>query len=183
MYSIAGDTGGTLGSRQGLGLIRLRPEARSEQTPWAGLGHKDTPWLLVADPARGGIWIGFSGGRVYLADGQVRESYAAADGLGEGRINDLRFGHDGALWAATEGGLSRLKNGRAATLTRKNGLPCDSTHWVMEDDVHSFWLYTTCGLLQIARSELDAWAGAVETDKDKIAKQPSTPLFSTFPTE
>ena len=53
-------------------------------------------------------------------------------------MNDLRFASDGTLWAATEGGLSRFKNGRFATLTTKNGLPCDSTHWVMEDNDRSF---------------------------------------------
>src|SRR5208283_2383696 len=39
-----------------------------------------------------------------------------------------------------------------------NGLPCDTVHWVAEDDAHSFWLYTACGLVRIDRSELDAWA-------------------------
>jgi signal transduction histidine kinase len=73
-------------------------------------------------------------------------------------VNDLRFDPDGTLWAATQGGLSRLKNGRVATLTSANGLPCDSVHWVLEDDAHSFWLYMTCGLVRIARTELDAWA-------------------------
>src|SRR5262249_50099501 len=82
-----------------------------------------------------------------------------ADGLGEGRVNSLRLGRSGALWAATEGGLSRLKDGRIATLTSKNGLPCDTVHWTVEDDAHSFWLYTPCGLLRIARTELDAWVG------------------------
>jgi hypothetical protein len=28
----------------------------------------------------------------------------------------------------------------------------------MEDDDHSFWLYTACGLVRIARPELDGWA-------------------------
>jgi signal transduction histidine kinase len=28
----------------------------------------------------------------------------------------------------------------------------------MEDDDHAFWLYTACGLVRIARSELDVWA-------------------------
>ena len=28
----------------------------------------------------------------------------------------------------------------------------------MEDDAHSVWLYTACGLVRIARSDLDAWA-------------------------
>ena len=93
----------------------------------------------------------------YFKDGQVRASYASADGLGEGRVDDLQLDRDGTLWAATEGGLSRVKNGRVATLTSKNGLPCDTVHWVMEDDDHSFWLYTACGLVRIARTELDAW--------------------------
>jgi hypothetical protein len=28
----------------------------------------------------------------------------------------------------------------------------------VEDDAHSFWLYTACGLVRIARAELDTWA-------------------------
>ena len=113
---------------------------------------------LLSDPVQGGLWLGFfEGGVAYFKDGQVRASYAGADGLGEGRVNGLQLDRDGALWAATEGGLSRVKNGRVATLTSKNGLPCDAVHWMMEDDDHSFWLYMACGLVRIARPELDAW--------------------------
>ena len=65
---------------------------------------------------------------------------------------------NGTLWAATEGGLSRIKDGRVLTLTSQNGLPCNTVHWMMEDDAHSVWLYLACGLVRIARSELDAWA-------------------------
>src|SRR5262249_7807975 len=90
----------------------------------------------------------------------------SADGLGEGRVNDLRIDLDGTIWAATEGGLSRLKNKRFATLTIKNGLPCDTIHWSMEDDYHSLWLYTTCGLVRIARVELDRWTDAVDQDNN-----------------
>ena len=65
---------------------------------------------------------------------------------------------DGALWAATqEGGLSRIKDGRVATLTARNGLPCDTIHWSIEDADRSLWLYAVCGLVRITRTELDAW--------------------------
>jgi len=47
---------------------------------------------------------------------------------------------DGTLWAATERGLSRLKNGRITTFSSKNGLPCDAVHWTIEDDADSIWL-------------------------------------------
>ena len=57
----------------------------------------------------------------------------------------------------TEGGLSRLKDGRITTLRSSNGLPCDSVYWMMEDDARALWLYMTCSLVRIARSELDAW--------------------------
>src|SRR5262249_53721779 len=105
------------------------------------------------------------GGILYFAGSPVR-SYSAADGLGGGRVNDLRFEQDGTLWAGTEGGLSRLKNGRIATLSSKNGLPCDGVHWALEDNDRSVWMYTTCGLLRILRSELDTWVAAVDSGKD-----------------
>ena len=74
------------------------------------------------------------------------------------RVTDLQMDRDGALWAATEeGGLSRIKDGRIATLTTRNGLPCDTIHLTIEDDDRSFWLYTACGLVRITRTELDAW--------------------------
>src|SRR5205823_4753837 len=73
-------------------------------------------------------------------------------------VNGLQFDRDGTLWAATQGGLSRLQHGRVATLNQKAGLPCDAVHWVIEDDARSFWLLTSCGLVRLARTELDAWA-------------------------
>ena len=89
---------------------------------------------------------------------RLRASYAAAEGLGEGMVRSFYSDGNGTLWAATEGGLSRIKDGRVLTLTSQNGLPCNTVHWMMEDDAHSVWLYLACGLVRIARSELDAWA-------------------------
>jgi PAS domain S-box-containing protein len=112
----------------------------------------------VIDPVRGGFWLAFwSGGVVHLKDGEVRESYGPAEGLGSGRVNALQLGPENTLWAATDGGLSRIKDGRVVTLTSKNGLPCDTVHDLVEDDAHSLWLYMACGLVRIARPELDAW--------------------------
>jgi ligand-binding sensor domain-containing protein len=170
--SFAQDTAGNLWiAYQDLGLFRLQAgsgaEREVQQIPWAGLGHKDFAITLASDPLRGGLWLGFfNGGVAYFSDGQVRASYGAADGLGEGTVNRFRFDQDGTVWAATSGGLSRLKNGRVATLTGKNGLPCDAVHWVIRDNERSFWLYMPCGLVRVARSELDVWAAAVDQAKD-----------------
>jgi signal transduction histidine kinase len=168
---IAQDGAGTLWfASERVGLYQLPRGSEVRHIPWAALGHQDPPSALAADPSGGGMWLGFIlGGVAYFADNQVRASYTAADGLGQGRVNHLRLDHDGALWAATDGGLSRLKDGRIATLTGKNGLPCDTVHWSMEDDARTLWLYTACGLVRVARPVLAAWAASV--DRGEGAKQ------------
>ena len=93
----------------------------------------------------GGLWLGSaSGGIVHLVDGQVRASYSVRDGLGRGEVRDIRVTTDGAVWVATDGGLSRLKAGRIATLDSRGGLPCDVLDSSIDDDDGSTWLYAAC---------------------------------------
>src|SRR5271165_2923209 len=160
LYCIAGDGAGNIWiCDQDQGLFQLQGRSLVEQTPWVRLGRQDPAFALLPDRLQGGLWLGFlQGGVAYFKDRQVRTSYASADGLGGGRVSGLQLDREGTLWAATEGGLSRIKNGRVSTLNSKNGLPCDTVHWVVEDDDHSFWLYTACGLVRLARPELEAWA-------------------------
>lgn len=168
VLSMAQDVAGNLWvANEQRGLFRLSPQNQIRQFSWAQLGHKDHASVIIADPSRGGIWIGFFlGGVAYFADGQIRASYTTADGLGEGRISSFQFARDGALWIATEGGLSHLKNDHIATLTSRNGLPCDTVNWVMEDNHHSFWLSMPCDLVRIPQEEMDAWTAAVAQDKN-----------------
>ena len=159
VLSMAQDRAGNLWvANERSGLFRLSPSYQIQATSWAELGRDDHASILAADPSQGGLWIGFFlGGIAYFEDGHIRRSYSAANGLGEGRVSGFLFDHDGTLWISTAGGLSRLKDGHLSTLTGKNGLPCDTVHWMMEDDDHSFWLYTPCGLIRINHSEVAAW--------------------------
>ena len=151
------------------GLFQVVRESVVQQIPWSKLGRNDPVTAVSADPFRGGLWFGFFlGGIAYYSEGKIQTSYSTADGLTAGRVSEFRLDQDGTLWIATEGGLSRLKNGRFATLTSRNGLPCDGVHWVREDDARSFWLYTPCGLLRVARSELDAWSIALDHDVNAV---------------
>ena len=182
VHSFVEDNTGDLWiANQDLGLIHLLQERQVQQIPWAKLRHGDPAGVLAVDPAQGGLWLGFfQSGVAYFKDGEVRALYTVAEGLGGGRVNQLQVEQDGALWAATEGGLSRLKDGRVATLNSKNGLPCDSVHWVLEDDADAFWLDTACGVVRIARHELDAWAATVDKDVDKYKNAKRTIQVTVF---
>jgi signal transduction histidine kinase/ligand-binding sensor domain-containing protein len=158
VYSITGDKAGNLWLSGNKGLAHLLQGRLVEHFPWPALGCREQAMVVLSE--QGGVWLSFwrDGGVSYFKDGKVRASYTPADGLGKGHVPGLQLDRDGALWAATEeGGLSRIKDGRIVTLTSRNGLPCDTIHWSIEDDDRSFWLYTGCGLVRIRRSELDAW--------------------------
>ena len=162
LWSIAGDGHGKLWASHGdAGLFYFVPGDAVQPIPWLQLGQKGFgARALLADPWQGGVWLGFyDGGVVYVKDGKAVRSYGAAEGLGNGRVNQLHFGSrmPRALWAATEGGLSRIKDGRIETLSSKNGLPCDEVHWSVEDDEHAMWVFMPCGLARIERSEWYAW--------------------------
>ena len=180
VHSIVSDRSGTLWlAHEESGLIRWESGKSVQQTPWSVFGDNGFADALAADPNDGGLWIGFfRGGLLYFKDGKIVKAYTSANGLGEGRVNDFRREDVGTLWIATEGGLTRLRSGRLATLTTNNGLPCNRVHWSIEDDHHAVWLYTACGLLRIGRSELDAAVSAIERDKN-AAVQIHPTVFDT----
>jgi len=160
VHFITGDNAGNLWLSEHQSLVHLLEGRLVEQIPWSALGHRQSAEFVLSDRETGGVWLGFwvDGGVSYFKEGRIRASYTAADGLGGGPVGDLQLDRHGALWASTmAGGLSRIKDGRIATLTSRNGLPCNAIHWTMEDDDRTFWLYTACGLVRITRTELDAW--------------------------
>jgi PAS domain S-box-containing protein len=153
--SITGDTVGDLWCAGGNELVRFEADQPAEDIRWATFGSHERA-VIVAD--RGGVWVGlWDGGLHFLKDGEVRATYTPAEGLGAGFIAHLRIDRDEVLWAATAGGLSRIKDGRVQTLSEKSGLPCDTIHWSIEDDSRTLWMYTVCGLVRVTREDLDAW--------------------------
>ena len=161
-FAIAGDNHGGLWlslwfTSANDGLVHLVDGNIVEQAPSQKLGGGPGAGGLVLDPD-GGVWAGlFSGGLAYFRQGQIRNLPLRDDRGAASRVLDLSRNRDGTLWAATENGLSRISNGHVATLTTANGLPCNKVHWIIKDDSSSYWLYTQCGLLRVARTELDAW--------------------------
>jgi ligand-binding sensor domain-containing protein/signal transduction histidine kinase len=161
VHAIAGDNRGGLWLSMWLtandsGLVHLVDGKIREHVPWRELGGG--PGSGLAPDPDGGVWTGLlSGGIAYFRAGQIRKLPLIDGGGRSRRLLELGRDRDDSLWAAAENGLNHIKNGRVATLTVGNGLPCDAVHWIIEDDRSSYWLYTRCGLLRVTRTELDAW--------------------------
>ena len=114
---------------------------------------------VTADPA-GGIWRGImSGDLARLRDGKLevfpflQAKTASLDSL----VNQLIVTADGSVLGAAPFGLMGWKNGVARTLTVRNGIPCDHLFTIVMDNEGDLWLYTPCGLIRIARAQLQSW--------------------------
>ena len=158
VYSITGDDAGNLWLSGNGGLSHLRNGRIVWNLPWSALQSQQQAKVIIS--AQGGLWLAFwEEGKVeFFKDGQVRKTYTAADGLARGHITGLRLDRRGALWVSTmESGVSRIEAGRIANLTTSNGLPCEKVIWTTEDADGLLWMYTGCGLVRVARSDVDAW--------------------------
>ena len=159
IYNIVEDRAGFWMNDQQQGLIHLSRQDVVTRIPWSALGRDDHATAMVTDRARNGLWLGFyNGGVAFVKDGAVQKRYGTTEGLGSGRVAELRFDADGTLWAATAGGLSRITDKGITTLTAQNGLPCESVHWMLLGTDGSHWLLMPCGLARISSAELTAWA-------------------------
>jgi signal transduction histidine kinase/ligand-binding sensor domain-containing protein len=150
-------------AHQTLGLVRISSDYKVQTYSRQQLGLQSVISRLVVDSQTGGLWIGLrAGGVAHFVDDRIRATYSAAGGLAKGRINSLRMDPDGALWVSADGGLSRIKGDRIATLSSSSGLPCDSVDWIINDNTDAVWIHTACGMARVTHSALENWASAVD---------------------
>jgi signal transduction histidine kinase len=148
---------------QGRGLVALQSAAIKKVIPWSFFNNRQA-WALDSDVARTELLIGFAqGGVVGYKEGLPVRWYTAEDGLGAGAVTDIHTDGEGTAWIATQGGLSRLRDGRVTTLNTTNGLVCDQIQSMVEDESGALWLNTVCGLQSVAKKELAAWAAKPNT--------------------
>jgi signal transduction histidine kinase/ligand-binding sensor domain-containing protein len=113
------------------------------------------PHKVAADP-QGGIWLGLMNGDLArYRDGRM-DTFHFDRGV-ESPVVQLSVSSDGSVLGATQSGLIGWKNGKRQSLTSRNGLPCDAVDAFISDDTGTLWLYMRCGLVAIAKAELQKW--------------------------
>jgi signal transduction histidine kinase/ligand-binding sensor domain-containing protein len=140
------------------GLMHIpRTGKPTEILPWGRFDHK-AAYTMAFDPVRKGLWLAFNrGDLLFFRDGQERERYRIENRPLQ-NPRDLRVDIDGTVWLGSNAGLTRLRDSAIATLSGRNGLPCDGEHWRQEDDRHAIWMETPCGVVKLAPGELDRWS-------------------------
>jgi signal transduction histidine kinase/ligand-binding sensor domain-containing protein len=112
---------------------------------------------VAADP-QGGIWLGLINGDLARYQHGETEIFPFKHGE-DSVVFQLIVNSDGSVLGATPLGVVAWKEGKQQTLTVRNGLPCDAVYALIEDSQRALWLYTQCGLVEIADTELQRWWG------------------------
>ena len=120
--------------------FEVREEFATSQVP---LGR-----ALAPDP-HGGIWIATTTGDLArLRNGAVEKF--ALNLKGNLVLRRVVAQADGSVLAASEDGLVGLRQGKVQRMTTENGLPCNAVFSFVEDKEKRRWLYTECGVLELA---------------------------------
>src|SRR6201998_551951 len=112
---------------------------------------------FLAPDREGGIWIGGRDGPLtHYHDGNVQT--IALEGFdSSSSVYGLLVDSDNSLLVLTTRGLFRWNGHGWDLLDSRNGLPCDVIYSALKDDDEALWLYSQCGLVKVARSELERW--------------------------
>lgn len=103
-------------------------------------------WAAYTDPASGDLYLGTSGAGLLRRHGHAWERWGQAEGLGRGAVFAVKATRDGTVWAATNGGLSRLQNGEIRNFTTADGLAANEVRALAEDRQGRLWVGTNGGL-------------------------------------
>jgi signal transduction histidine kinase len=108
---------------------------------------------IVSD-SKEGVWLGCVNGDVnhYYSDRSDTFPRVSAT-----YIRQLLPDPSGGLWVVSDDTLMWWNNNTSATMTTRNGLPCNESYAVVKDEAGALWIYARCGLLSITASELTRW--------------------------
>ncbi|HEY1115581.1 MAG TPA: two-component regulator propeller domain-containing protein, partial [Chitinophagaceae bacterium] len=112
-------------------------------------------FTALYEDLQGRLWAGTYNDGVYCLDkdgtlkGHYKNEPASRHSLAGNRVNQIFEDSGGALWIATEGGLSQLnhRKGEFTNYTTKSGFPSNIMYTVLEDAAQNLWISTSKGLV------------------------------------
>ncbi len=118
---------------------------------------------LARTDSAGRLWIAYDQGKVgYLDEDGTLHDPGVHDPSGwppHRAVYALFEDRQHVMWIGGDGGITRVADGRAVTLTAENGLPSNRIWSIVEDDDGCLWLGVDRGLIRIEGGELAKAAG------------------------
>jgi len=113
---------------------------------------------VLAEDRDGSMLMGTRAGVGRWKNGKFTIVADERSGLASGNVRAIHVDDDGTLWIGTyDGGLSRIRNGRVATITTRDGLFDNGVFSILEEQSF-FWMSCNRGIYRVARAELNAVA-------------------------
>ncbi|WP_049622171.1 sensor histidine kinase [Frateuria defendens] len=142
VWALAQGRDGYLWLGTGNGLYRFDGDRFERFAPTPGEAFRSANITALAMQPDGALWIGFYvGGASLLRDGHLTH-YTERAGFPEGMVNDFARTADGALWAASSGGLVRWQDGRWRVAGDDWGYPTRHADWALTDRHGTLWVAT-----------------------------------------
>jgi len=111
---------------------------------------------LKADPA-GGMWVATRSGGLALYRKGEWKTVPAGRSPDSPRIRELAITEEDDLLGAASDGVIGWRKGKPQKLGTANGLPCLGIYSIVLDRQQTLWVFSQCGLVSIAKSELQRW--------------------------
>jgi signal transduction histidine kinase/ligand-binding sensor domain-containing protein/CheY-like chemotaxis protein len=126
------------------GLSRFKDGRFTNYTVKDGLEH-DAIRGLYTD-SDGSVWVGTKLGGLDRITGGTIQAPRAEGELPTTEVSAFYRDRDQALWIASSDGLFRLKDGRVARYTTRDGLSSNKIHFIDRDQKGHLWIGTANGL-------------------------------------
>jgi signal transduction histidine kinase/ligand-binding sensor domain-containing protein len=116
------------------------------------------PLMSASSGPDGTLWIGGDGEVFHIGRDGI-DRFGPAEHVPRGLVRDVLAESDGTVWIGTYGGgVGRLRAGRAARLTAREGLPDNSVSRILDDGRGRLWISTNRGIAVVDKRALNAVA-------------------------
>ncbi|MBC7898527.1 MAG: ATPase [Saprospiraceae bacterium] len=139
-----------------VGLISFKNEIWTDHAKPSGLFER-VPSASFQDSG-GRIWLGYTGNRIIMVDGDRIQHYTSDDGIDIGRIRVIR-GSGSRFWFGGDLGLTLFDNGRFVTVRTLGGTKFGTISGIVETPDGALWLNELRGVVRIAPEEIRQVAG------------------------
>lgn len=117
---------------------------------------------------QGSLWIGTEGRGIFHLTPLGTRQYSTANGLVNNFVRAILQTVDGAIWVATDEGVSRIGDGRIRNLQVIDGLAYFSIRALAQDHAGNLWVGTERGLSHLSLRS------AAETNREQFLQDDAT---------